>query len=420
VYFSARKATVDEAQEIVGRVEVLRTDKSVHRLTVDGMSKYNQDDGTPSWVDYHGPHKMRLRILTGSLSIGWYTKNNKLNFITLRGFEVTGRAARITFGGSHLVVEHMYVHDITVDGANIQLAGATDSAGTDYGRDTDIIIRNNVVERGFGEGIYLAGNYFNRSDGGCPEYGNSHTDILVEGNIIRDPGFNGGQGDGVDVKAGLTNVRIINNVIERTHDSTAGIVVSPAFNGVKNQLLIEGNVIRDVDRQGILFGGMNGAVIRNNIIWNAAGSGISLSGGTGDDLYNNDVLIANNTVYGCAGGGVSIGDTNSVKLRNNILLRNGTSYQVGTWSAKGIDSDYNLMSKPAYPDGFPEGPHSLILASEKGVVSDPTKGDFRLLAGSPAIDRGEDLTATAFAYDTQHVARPHGAPWDIGAYEFVP
>jgi len=61
VYFSARNAGSDTPEEIVGTVSVRRTDTSTHRLTLDGMSKYNTNDSAPSWLDYAGASKMRIR-----------------------------------------------------------------------------------------------------------------------------------------------------------------------------------------------------------------------------------------------------------------------------------------------------------------------------------------------------------------------
>src|SRR6266850_1849817 len=62
IYFSARTAESDIAEQLTGSVRLSRTDKSSNRLTLDGMSKYNTDDVTPSWVDYTGTSKMRIRV----------------------------------------------------------------------------------------------------------------------------------------------------------------------------------------------------------------------------------------------------------------------------------------------------------------------------------------------------------------------
>src|SRR5262249_51750889 len=71
VYFSARQAGSDTSEELVGSLHVSRTDKSSNRLTLDGMSKYNTNDANPSWADYNGSSKMRIRMTSGCcFSIG--------------------------------------------------------------------------------------------------------------------------------------------------------------------------------------------------------------------------------------------------------------------------------------------------------------------------------------------------------------
>ena len=48
---------------------------------------------------------------------------------------------------------------------------------------------------------------------------------------------------------------------------------------------------------------------------------------------------------------------------------------------------------------------------------DPANDDFHLLYNSPAIDAG---TNTGVATDYDGTARPQGAAYDIGAYEYTP
>jgi hypothetical protein len=50
------------------------------------------------------------------------------------------------------------------------------------------------------------------------------------------------------------------------------------------------------------------------------------------------------------------------------------------------------------------------------LFADATGADFQLLAGSPAIDAGSPDSAPLDDYDG--TARPRGAGFDIGAFEF--
>src|SRR5262249_21440577 len=205
-------AGADMSEEANFPVRVARTDKSTNRLTLDGMSKYNTNDATPNWADYAGQQRFRINMNNGyacCFSVGWYdgpAANNpdgKEDYVTLRGFEVPGAGARITWGGSYTVLEHIWSPDVTDLGATVQFAAAVTDAPNckDMGRSHDITIRNNVVERTMGEAVYIAGTY-SAQYGGCPAYGNTHWDILIENNTLNDVGVNGGQGDGVDLKWG--------------------------------------------------------------------------------------------------------------------------------------------------------------------------------------------------------------------------
>ena len=241
VYFSAREALSDIPDEITKQILIYRSDTSSHRLTLDGMSIYNTNDTVPQWVDYSGTSKMRIKITGQSLSIGTElgSGTGPMNYTTIHGFEVTGSTGRVVFGGSHVVIENMRIHDITNDGATLQLGSAVKMINgvctEQYGRLTDITIRNNLIENGFGEGIYIADNYAPPAQGACPLYGNGHTNILIENNTIRNAGKNGGQGDGIDLKAGLLNVTVRANTID--NGNATGITVSPVFDGVKQNLL---------------------------------------------------------------------------------------------------------------------------------------------------------------------------------------
>lgn len=423
IYFSAREARQDVPEETTSEVNVLRTDKSGHRLTLDGMSRYNTDDASPLWRDYAGPCKLRIKIPKGALSIGCHGTEPQypMHYVTVRGFEATGASGRVVFGGSHTVVENMYIHDITRTGANLMLHGSVESDGREtFGRLTDITIRNNRIERGMGEGIYIAGNYRTKAWGGWPEYGNSHSDILIEGNAIEDAGLNGGEGDGIDVKTGIRNVTIRGNTIARLHPmpDVTGIICEGVFGDVRSDLLIEGNRVSGAGT-GIGFGGQNEVTVRNNAVFDCAHRGIAAWGDPG--VRNRHVRVENNTLAG-NGEGIGIGACTDVRVRNNLVISDGRpqaegSYQLTSYDSIGIVSDSNLFCASGPEPGWPEGRHSQVLGERAGIVVSLEQRDLHLAAHSPAVNRGVDLSGSGFASDLEGVARPQGSAWDIGAYE---
>jgi len=429
VYFSARNAGSDTPEEIVGTVSVRRTDTSTHRLTLDGMSKYNTNDSAPSWLDYAGASKMRIRGNRSNgnpvyFSLGWYDRDpfyqawnggqgGKFDYVTMRGFEVTGVSGRVTWGGSYSVLEYIWAHDVTDEGAAVQFAAAvTDYPNcVDMGRSHDITVRNIVVERVRGEALYMAGTYLLTQFGGCPSYGNTHSDILIENNTIRYPGQNGGEGDGIDLKAGLMNVTVRGNVVQNSSGGTAhGLVAEGVFSGRTNYLF-EGNRLFNGNGSGISLTGQNGTVVRNNIIYGMGAAGIrSAAMGSFGCI---DVAAYNNTIYN-NGTGIAISSTNTIKVNNNLVVGNGSG---GSSSGStNIASDYNLWAPSKAT--WSEGTHSLIRQSTSGVMVNPDGANFQLTSDSPAIDVGVDLSFTGFDSAFDGLPRPQGMAWDIGAYEF--
>jgi hypothetical protein len=422
VYFSARQAGSDIAEQILGAVRVMRTNKSAHRLTLDGMSKYNTNDASPSWADYTGSNKMRLKMSSGCcFSIGW-DDDVQRDYITIRGFEVTGSGARIRWGGSSSVLEYIWSYDVTGLGATVQFNAAVSDypACKDLGKAHEITVRNNLIERGIGEGIYLAGNYLLTADGGCPSYGNTHSDILIEGNIIRDPGINGEQGDGIDLKAGLMNVTVRDNVIQNMHTSDEGgdgITALGVFAPAPTHYLIERNRIFHGPGHGMILLAQNGSVVRNNLIYNMGGTGIYLAG---DRTFPNKAVdVYNNTLSKNRAPGVGLDNTHRVRIKNNLFLGNNVRHggnQLAHADSTSITSDYNLFAPTR--GSVPEGTHSIVHTSTRGIVGNPATGDFHLVSQSPAIDNAVSLARTGFSTDRDGISRPQGTAWDVGAYEF--
>lgn len=177
---------------------------------------------------------------------------------------------------------------------------------------------------------------------------------------------------------------------------------------------LEGSTFSDnhADRGGAIYGEslfvLTGA--NNTFSGNSARTGGALSGSF-DQLLLTNVTIAGNQASGSAGGiGVEVFE--QVSLVNTIVAGNtgGDCAITGTTSStNSLDSD-NTCGLTG-PGDLP-GVNPLLgpLANNGG----PT--DTRaLLAGSPAIDAGDDGACPPT--DQRGIARPQGPACDIGAYE---
>jgi parallel beta-helix repeat protein len=329
IYFSARSAARDTNQISTFGVSLARTDKSNHRLTLDGMSEYNADDIKPSWSRYDGPS--RLEIQSG-YPISAYLPGTNQDHVTIRGFKAIGGfggrggQALVYWGGSHVLIENCeFLHDPAAKhGACVQFNYAWSERGERRnGGCTDLTIRNNVIHDTFGEGIYIGGSG-NTLDPSTGKVRPAHSQIVIEGNHIYNTGLRGGEGDCIDLKDGLSDVTLRNNVCHHTRGGNAtGISSHSPFTA-------EDNVVYSVDGHGISFGtywgsGFQGVVIRHNLVFNNGKCGIYMSSDAGKPVTL--TLIEDNTVYGNHGAGLSVGvnpdgSITGLQVRNNIFSRN--------------------------------------------------------------------------------------------------
>src|SRR5439155_5046806 len=115
-YFIARQAGSDSAPLDTREHDLWRQDTSTHRLTLDGMSKYNSNtnhSAAPVWVDYSGGNHFEIAPSSGAFALG--VQSNMIGFpmdyTTLRGFGTSGAFGGISYVGNSVVLEYITVHD---------------------------------------------------------------------------------------------------------------------------------------------------------------------------------------------------------------------------------------------------------------------------------------------------------------------
>ena len=220
-------------------------------------------------------------------------------------------------------------------------------------------------------------------------------------NLVHDltisGGCNGGGGAAILTYGPVGNVVIDRNVIRNigykmigTCPQVQGIYMSNANNLVSN------NIVSGVAAVAIhqWHGATAGTIVNNTTFHNAAGillgqgdAGATAAGSNNNYVANN--IVYDNTTYGIYEAG-KLGTNN--KYVNNLVARSNLA-----WRVKGSVSG-TVSSDPLMVNYQVNG-----------------SGDYRLLSGSPAIDRGTSVKAPAIDY--AGVARPRGAAVDIGAYE---
>ncbi|MEQ1831866.1 MAG: right-handed parallel beta-helix repeat-containing protein [Candidatus Eisenbacteria bacterium] len=263
--------------------------------------------------------------------------------------------------------------------------------------------------------------------------------IRIEGNVVSDCNLHG-----IGLTAGASGCEVVGNESFRNAHPTIrqanGIFLSAAPGN-----RVERNRVHDNQDTGVQFNaGSNGCVSVNNISYRNGDHGY-------DHLGTSNVVHVNEVAYGNFMDGFSFeGNSPGGQLYNCIATENGlTTNEYNLWvdatSSVGFLSDHNLFwnSTPQPPIKFIASVYPTLgayqLASGLDANSrqaDPrytaaVSGDFRVLAGSPAIDRAHsgvanwpvnDCSGAARLDDPRTLNRGEGpvAYGDLGVFEFVP
>ncbi|MDD5391101.1 MAG: choice-of-anchor Q domain-containing protein [Gallionellaceae bacterium] len=181
---------------------------------------------------------------------------------------------------------------------------------------------------------------------------------------------------------------------------------------VSGEMHVIGNKIHDLELNCVVyfFGGTTAGAdfyIYNNIFWNCAGlPAIEIEGRNADI---GKIHILNNTVDATEGTGYCVGvpggDSATV---DELIIQNNHFIATG-----GADIDTTGLTLTSYTED-----HNLLHTSAEATAAGYTSANEYqpTAADSPTVNTG--TTQTEFADDILSVARPQGAAWDIGAYEY--
>ncbi len=243
----------------------------------------------------------------------------------------------------------------------------------------------------------------------------------VSFNVVHHSGPGSNGGEGIDIKDGSHDGVVFGNEVH--HTNRLGIYVD-AWDAPTYNIGVYGNVVHEAQATGFAVAAENGGllsdvVVYNNLAWGNLNTGLTVAGwgvsGATHELQR--ITIINNTFVGNGTNGWGPGivlenpAADDVVIRNNLLAENG--YEQLTQDDVGADlvMDHNLF----FGDGSPSGDSPV---SGDPLFVDAAGHDYRLQAGSPAIDAASTVNVPATDFDG--TARPQGAGPDIGAFERTP
>ena len=319
--------------------------------------------------------------------------------ITLRAYPGERHQARLVANGAYSIrvddSNHVHIEGLWLDGASNQ--------GLYVNASDHVIARFNRVTNVGQECMR-----FKYADFGAFAY-----------NEIETCGTAGPNGEGIYVGSGEEEgddshgVSIVGNDISDTEDE--GIELK----GSTYDCLVEGNRVHDLtcrDGGGIVVTssdfGANGTwdtghVVRGNLVWNVTTS-TSFRDGNGINIRRG-ARVYNNVTYGNQHYGIRVddkwGQAGTVEVFHNTACDNADG-GIAVFNDTPVVQANNLDRDEAGN-----------LACASTLFVDAPGGNYRLNPGTPAVDGAVDA---GISVDLDGAARPAGAGFDFGAFEYQP
>jgi hypothetical protein len=146
-------------------------------------------------------------------------------------------------------------------------------------------------------------------------------------------------------------------------------------------------------------------LVENNIAHHNGGRGINVFKGAHVDIVNN--TLYRNATHPAISIDLAVTRARDVRVTNNIVVPGPGSPAAVVSGSTGVRFDHNLLA------GKSDTPRDAAVLRSSPRFVDAAAGDFRLAAGSPAIDSG--AAGPAPEVDAGRV--PRAGPVDRGAFE---
>lgn len=336
------------------------------------------------------------------------------------GFKVenTLRGSGVSFNtfSNNVEIDHVEIANTNFAGLVIKTDPTCDDPKTwrDNFRMENVSVHDNYIHDTRGEGVYI-GFTTNIKCGSNTIYGHDIKNLKVYNNIVERTGW-----DGIQIANSTEGCEIYNNKVRNYATRNAGS-----------------------HKHGLLMGGYTSGRVYNNTIENGAGPGITTFGFGDVYVYNNVIVGAgdfgifcddrstqpnkgfffiNNTIINSGENGVRMYSNQSKGnvFYNNLVVNPGAfdEYErLTSWWGKGVDA-YIYINRVAKKIDFDSAGNYFVKNIDQVKFRNWRNGDYALSSGSPAINKGINVSSYGVTKDFLNAGRPAGGKYDAGAYEF--
>jgi hypothetical protein len=273
-----------------------------------------------------------------------------------------------------------------------------------------VLLHDNYVHHTGGEGLYIGhGNYLKGVNTPCGvRYPHTLEGVKIYNNRVINSGW-----DAIQVSSTPKGAEVYNNHVENY--------------GVKNALhqnhgvqfgeggvgKFYGNLVKGGKGNGLMIIGNGENFVHDNVLVNNGGHGIFC-----DDRYATGIgfKFINNTIVNSGRDGIRLyADNVPMNLVYNNVIVNPKSYSTYVYPRTGNDAFIYILGKSVKHQQLNNYLTRNIYAPK---FVNPAAANFALTSGSPAINKGTNISTYNIPVDFPLTPRLKGTAYDIGAYEF--
>jgi len=300
-------------------------------------------------------------------------------------------------------LDHLEVHHAGFAGFNLKTEPRCDGSanlGAFVQRNTRV--HHTYVHHTGGEAFYVGSTGYGGRDYQCEGqtvklYPHEHHGVWLHDNLIEETGW-----DGLQVGVTPKDCEVFRNVIRGVGRTATDMVQTRGIQiGGASACRIYDNYLQDGPTIGIFILGAGATEVTNNVVVNFAEDGIYANDQQNDAVQGMSYAFLHNTIVSSGDTGITVfGERikGSLGFNNLLVGSKGKALSVGSsvdWSEGG-----NLVLATLSEGGFADGP----------------SGDFHLLSGAAARDKGVAIPGFTVPKDHDGVVRDSKP--DVGAYEY--